>query len=62
MSDSLRHLAVCANDFKNELFMMKISLNVTHVFIFSMMQSLERNSLKNIIMIHCQNILRFKRF
>ena len=33
-----------------------------NVFMFSMMQSLKRNSLKSIIMIHCQSTLRFKRF
>ena len=62
MSESLRRLAACANDFRNELLMTKNLLNVTNAFIFSMMQSLEKNSLKSIIIIHCQNILKLKRF
>ena len=61
MSESLHRLVVCVNDFKNKLLMTKILLNITNVFMFSMIQSLERNSLKNIIMIHCQNILKLKR-
>ena len=61
MSKNLRRLAACANNLKNKLLITKISLNVTNVFIFRMMQSLERNSLRNIIMIHCQNILKLKK-
>ena len=61
MLKSLRRLAACASDLKNKLLMTKISLNVINVFIFRMMQSLKRNLLKNIMMIHCQNILRFKK-
>ena len=57
MSRSLRRLAVCINNFKNELLIMRVSLNVKNVFIFSIMQLLRRNSLKNIIMIHYQNNL-----
>ena len=62
MSENLYRLAACASNFKNELLMTKISLNVINIFMFSIMQSLERNSLKSIIMIHCQSILKFKRF
>ena len=61
MLKSLRRLAACANDLRNELLMTKISLNVTNIFMFRMMQLLKRNSLKNIIMIHCQNTLGLKR-
>ena len=61
MSESLRRLVVCANDSRNELLMMKILLNITNIFMFRMMQLLKRNSLKNIMIIHCQNILRFKK-
>ena len=53
MSKSLRRLVVCANNLKNELLMTKVLLNVTNVFMFQMMQSLKRNLLKSIMMIHC---------
>ena len=62
MSKSLRRLVAYANNLKNELLMTKISLNITNIFIFRMMQSLKKNSLKNIMMIHYQNILRLKKF
>ena len=61
MSESLCRLVVCASDLKNELLMTKISLNVTNVFMFRMMQSLKRKSLKNIMMIHCRDTLRLKK-
>ena len=61
MLKSLRRLVVCAIDFKNELLIIKISLNVTNVFMFLLMQSLERNSLKSVIRIHYQNTLKFKK-
>ena len=61
MLKSLRRLVACANDLKNELLMTKISLNVTNAFMFQMMQSLKKNSLKNIMMIHCQNTLKLKK-
>ena len=62
MSKNLRRFAVCASDLKNKLLITKISLNVTNVFMFRIMQSLKRNSLKNIMIIHCQNTLKFKKF
>ena len=62
MSENLRYFAACASDSKNELLIMKILLNVINVFMFRIMQSLKRNSLKSIMMIHCQNILKFKKF
>ena len=62
MLKNLRRLVACVNDFKNKLLMIKILLNVINIFIFSMMQLLKKNSIKSIIMIHCQNTLRFKKF
>ena len=62
MSESLRRLVACANNSENKLLIMKISLNVINIFMFRMMQSLKKNSLKNIMMIHCQNTLKFKKF
>ena len=62
MLKSLCRLATYINESKNKLLMIKILLNVTNVFMFSMMQSLEKKLLKSIIMIYCQNTLKFKRF
>ena len=62
MSKSLRRLAVYASDFRNKIFITKVLLNVTNVFMFSIMQSLKKNLLRSIIMIHCQETLRFKKF
>ena len=62
MSENLCRFVVCASDLKNELLMTKISLNVTNVFMFRMMQSLKKKSLKSIMMIHYQDTLRLKRF
>ena len=62
MSKNLRRLLACASDLKNELLITKILLNVINVFMFRIMQSLKRNSLKSIMIIHYQNILKFKRF
>ena len=61
MSKNLRRLAVCTNDWKNELLMTRILLNVINIFMFWIMQSLKRNLLKNIMMTYCQNILNFKK-
>ena len=52
MSESLGRFVVCANNLKNKLLMTKILLNVTNVFMFQMMQLLEKNSLKSIMMIY----------
>ena len=41
--------------------MTKVLLNITNVFIFSIIQLLERKWLKSIIIIYYQNILRFKK-
>ena len=38
----LRRLVVCANDFKNELLMTRILLNITNIFMFSIMQLLKK--------------------
>ena len=62
MSKNLRRFVVCASDLKNKLLMTRILLNIINAFMFRMMQSLKRNSLKNIMIIHCQNILKLKRF
>ena len=63
---NLHRLTVCVNDFKDKLLIMrilsKILLNVTNAFMFSMMQSLKKNLLKNIMIIYCQNTFKFKRF
>ena len=62
MLKSLHCFAVCASNLRNELLMMKISLNVTNVFMFRIIQLLKKNLLKNIMMIYCQNILKLKKF
>ena len=62
MSESLRRLVACINNFKNKLLVIRILLNVMNVFMFSIMQSLNKNSLKSIMMIHYQNTLKFKKF
>ena len=56
------YCSVYVNNLKNELLMNEILLNITNVFMFLAMQLLKRNSLKNIIMIYYQNILKLKRF
>ena len=53
MLKNLHRFVICVNNSKNKLLMTKISLNVTNVFMFRMMQPLERNLLKNIMMIYC---------
>ena len=53
MSESLCYFVVCVSDLKNELLIIKVSLNVTNIFMLRIMQSLKRKSLKSIIIIYC---------
>ena len=57
----MHRLVACVSNFRNQLLMMKVLLNIINAFMFSMIELLEKNSSKNIMMIHCQNILRSKK-
>ena len=61
MLKNLYRFAVCVNNLKNKLLMTKVLLNIMNIFIFQMMQSLKKDSLKNIMMIHYRSTLRLKK-
>ena len=61
MSENLYRFVICVNNLRNKLLIIKILLNVTNIFMFRIMQSFKRKSLKNIMIIYCQITLKIKR-